>query len=190
MEARWSCTRGWQVVTVKTNHVHHYFNPEGTTLSPSAVTTTSQHYEEADPHDEGGGARRTFKIKALSVSRCFKYQLAAAVHRALLSCSSSNQPFYKYLSPWIESNEGVSEVTEEGKQEKTLWIKCCIWNVVLLCRGHSPVTQLLWTSLFFLPWAIKFFSNFCRNSRYSRSSEVSASSPTTAFMAWTSLPMA
>ena len=40
------------------------------------------------------------------------------------------------------------------------------------------------------PCEMKFFSNFWRNSRYRRSSGVSASSPTTAFIACTSLPMA
>jgi len=40
------------------------------------------------------------------------------------------------------------------------------------------------------PWVMKFFSNFARNSRYNRSSGVRASSPTTAFMACTSFPIA
>lgn len=37
---------------------------------------------------------------------------------------------------------------------------------------------------------MKFFSNLVKNSKYRRSSGVKASSPTTAFMAWTSFPMA
>lgn len=37
---------------------------------------------------------------------------------------------------------------------------------------------------------MKFFSNLDKNSKYKRSSGVKASSPTTAFMAWTSLPIA
>lgn len=41
-----------------------------------------------------------------------------------------------------------------------------------------------------VPWVMNCFSNFCRNSRYSKSSADSASSPTTAFIACTSLPMA
>jgi len=40
------------------------------------------------------------------------------------------------------------------------------------------------------PCVMKFFSNFARNSRYNRSSGVRASSPTTAFMACTSFPIA
>ncbi|KAJ0923111.1 hypothetical protein HanPSC8_Chr05g0211871 [Helianthus annuus] len=42
----------------------------------------------------------------------------------------------------------------------------------------------------YAPCATNFLSNLSKNSKETKSSEERASSPTTAFMAWTSLPMA
>ena len=58
-----------------------------------------------------------------------------------------------------------------------------------LARRWNVMGLMVWVTAA-LPCEIKFFSNFDRNSKYNKSSEVRASSPTTAFMACTSLPMA
>ena len=58
-----------------------------------------------------------------------------------------------------------------------------------LARRWDVMGLMVWVTAA-LPCEIKFFSNFDRNSKYNKSSEVRASSPTTAFMACTSLPMA
>ena len=70
---------------------------------------------------------------------------------------------------------------------------------LMSCRSHreaqnslhaTPALQGLSLAYLRHTWLTNLASNFSRNSRYSRSSGDSASSPTTAFMAWTSLPMA
>ena len=60
-----------------------------------------------------------------------------------------------------------------------------------ILKSYQALSKLLKISLTsYFPYEIKEFSNFFKNSKYNKSSALKASSPTTAFIAAVSLPIA